>query len=389
MNEANARRELDALTALRFFAALLVFVYHCTPTANFGSRYALGHSGVGFFFLLSGFILTYTYHRRFDGATAWGALREFYAARIARIYPVHLVAMVFAALVLWRFGGTTWDMSGAATRQLALVAQALLVQSWIPDEKIYLGINAPAWSISTEMFFYAVFPFVLRSLLRSFGRSAPLTIWIAAAMPWAIELAVALIPHRTAVWTAYVLPPIRLVDFIAGMLLGIAFLRSTAAPAAPAAARRSRVLSALATRSTALELFALGAIAFAIAISPHVTEALRYSLFLMPFWALLIAVFVHEAGALSRLLRWRPFVALGRASFAFYLIHWPIVAVVGGTLGWSRPVLGFAVALGLSLALSFALFHAVEEPMRKRLRTVLATPRRSSALPEAVPVAAA
>lgn len=376
MNGANARRELDALTALRFFAALMVFVYHCTPTAAFGTRYALGHSGVGFFFLLSGFILTYTYHARLAGTTAWAAVRDFYAARIARIYPVHLVAMVFAALVLWRFGGTTWDISSAGARELAFVAQALLVQSWIPDEKVYLGINAPAWSISTEMFFYAVFPFVLRSLLRSFAQSMPRTIWIAAAMPWAIEVAVALVPHHVAVWTAYVMPPVRLVDFIAGMLLGIAFLRS-----APARAG--------AGRWTALETLAIGAIAVAIAVSTHVTEALRYSLFLMPFWALLIAVFVHEAGWVSRLLRHRAFVALGRASFAFYLIHWPMIAVVGGTLGWSRPLLGIAVAFGTSLVLSFVLFHAVEEPLRRRLRTALTRPGRSSAAPEAVPVPAA
>jgi len=376
VSAVDARRELDALTALRFFAALLVFVYHCAPTAAFGTQFALGHSGVGFFFLLSGFILTYTYHRRFDGTTAWAALRDFYAARVARIYPVHLVAMVFAGIVLWRFGGTTWDVSSGATRQLAFAAQALLVQSWIPDEKVYLGINAPAWSISTEMFFYAVFPFVLRSLLRSFGKSTPRAIWVAAAMPWAIEFAVALIPHRVTVWTAYVMPPVRLVDFIGGMLLGIAFLRS-----GPARVN--------AVRSTAWEVLAVGAIAFAIAISPHVTEALRYSLFLMPFWAVLIAVFVHEAGWVSRLLRRPVFVALGRASFAFYLIHWPVIAVVGGTLGWSRPALGIAFAFGISLALSFVLFHAVEEPLRKRLRAMLTARRPHVTAPEPAQVVAA
>ncbi|HEY0393909.1 MAG TPA: acyltransferase [Candidatus Elarobacter sp.] len=360
-------RELDAVTGLRFFAALLVFVYHCAPTEPFGARYALGHTGVGFFFLLSGLILTYTYHGRFDGTATWGALREFYVARIARIYPVHIVATAFAAVVLWRFGGTTWDVSSAATRELALLAQLVLVQSWIPDEKVYLGVNAPAWSISAEMFFYAVFPFVLRSLLRSFGASPPRVIWIAAAMPWAIETAAALLPHRTAVWTAYVLPPVRLADFIAGMLLGLAFLRS-------------RPLARGAGRATAREAIAVGAVVLAIAISPRVPEALRYSLYLMPFWAALIAIFVHQAGAISRLLQRPLFVALGRASFAFYLIHWPVIAVVGGTLGWSRPVLAMLVAFGISIALSFALFHAVEEPLRTRLRAALGSVRRYEAV---------
>jgi len=354
-----ARAELDAVTALRFFAALLVFIYHCAPTAGFATHYALGHSGVGFFFLLSGFILTYTYHRAFTGPMAPNAVRAFYVARFARIYPVHVVATAFAALVLWRFGGNVWDVSSVATREVAALSQLLLVQSWVPNELVYLGINAPAWSISTEMFFYAAFPFVVRSLLRSFGRSTPRVIWIAAAMPWAIEVAVAMVPHPVAVWTAYVLPPVRLADFVVGMLLGIAFVRSTQAPANLA-------------RATGAEALALAGVAVAIAVSPHAPDALRYSLFLMPFWAVLIAVFVHQAGLLSRLLQRPVFVALGRASFAFYLIHWPVIAVVGGTLGWMHPVLSMTAAFAVSIAFSFVLFHFVEQPMRVRIRAALA-----------------
>jgi peptidoglycan/LPS O-acetylase OafA/YrhL len=358
VNGERGRAELDALTALRFFAALLVFVYHCAPTAAFATRYALGHSGVGFFFLLSGFILTYTYHREFAGGVAWRAVRAFYVARVARIYPVHVVATAFAALVLWRLGGNVWDVSSVATREAAAASQLLLVQSWVPDERVYLGINAPAWSISTEMFFYAAFPFVVRSLLRSFGASTPRVIWIAAAMPWAIEVAIGLVPHTVAVWTAYVLPPVRLADFVVGMLLGIAFLRSM--PARSGA------------RATSREALALAAVAVAIAVSPHAPDALRYSLFLMPFWAVLIAVFVQQAGAISRLLQRPALVALGRASFAFYLIHWPVIAVVGGTLGWSRPLVAMLVAFLVSIAFSFALFHLVEQPMRARIRAAFA-----------------
>lgn len=363
MHGERVRAELDALTALRFFAALLVFVYHCAPTAAFATQYALGHSGVGFFFLLSGFILMYTYHREFSGAVAWRAVRAFYVARFARIYPVHVVATAFAALVLWRFGGNVWDASSIATREGAAAAQLLLLQSWIPNELVYLGINAPAWSISTEMFFYAAFPFVARSLLRSFGVSRPGVIWVAAAMPWAIEVAVALVPHPVAVWTSYVLPPVRLADFVVGMLLGIAFLRSM-----PARAN--------AGRATCVEGLALAGVMIAIAVSPHAPTALRYSLFLMPFWALLIAVFVHQSGAISRMLQRPLFVALGRASFAFYLIHWPVIAVVGGTLGWAHPVLAMLVAFAVSIAFSVALFHLVEQPMRARIRAALA-PRAS------------
>ena len=75
------------------------------------------------------------------------------------------LSMGLLALVLWRLGGNVWDVSSVATREVAAASQLLLVQSWVPDERVYLGINAPAWSISTEMFFYAVFPFVVSAAL--------------------------------------------------------------------------------------------------------------------------------------------------------------------------------------------------------------------------------
>lgn len=182
-SNAFAREQLKPLTSLRFGAALLVFVYHCEPTAAFAGAYALGHAGVGFFFLLSGFILTYTYYGHFSGPISWENVREFYVARLARIYPLHLVSMGLAIAVLARFGGTFWDRSDYVTRASAFVAQSSLMQSWLPNENIYFGLNSPAWSISVEAFFYALFPFLVSSLLRSFGRSSPRLIFVAAAPP--------------------------------------------------------------------------------------------------------------------------------------------------------------------------------------------------------------
>ncbi len=58
------RKKLDSLTSLRFFAAALVVVGHVSPL--FRVHYSLlngflGGQGVTFFYVLSGFILTYSY----------------------------------------------------------------------------------------------------------------------------------------------------------------------------------------------------------------------------------------------------------------------------------------------------------------------------------------
>ena len=92
------RPRLDSLTTLRFFAAVHVVLFHMRVTKildggpwwyqNFAS---IGYVGVNFFFVLSGFILVYTY----DGFPL--RARQFWQARFARIYPAYVVSLMAAA----------------------------------------------------------------------------------------------------------------------------------------------------------------------------------------------------------------------------------------------------------------------------------------------------
>ena len=92
------RPRLHALTTLRFFAALHVVLFHMRVIGilpggpwwyqNFAS---IGFVGVNFFFVLSGFILVYTY----DGPSL--NVRRFWWARFARIYPAYILSLIVAA----------------------------------------------------------------------------------------------------------------------------------------------------------------------------------------------------------------------------------------------------------------------------------------------------
>ena len=151
-------QDIKALTPLRFGAALWVLLFF------FGDRLGLtwreasgfiakGYLGVDLFFILSGFILAHVYGpqvigKRFNyGSFLW--------ARLARLYPVHLVtlgALVLLALV----AGTLGIKVNAAFDFGTLWGQLFMVQAWglIPSG----GWNHPAWSISAEWFAYLVFP---------------------------------------------------------------------------------------------------------------------------------------------------------------------------------------------------------------------------------------
>lgn len=101
-----------------------------------------GFIWAGFFFVLSGLILSYSHNpnAKFSGRYAW----EFPVKRITRIYPTHILM-----LIVWVFffvGGFQYvDLKEPSIN-------ALLLQSWIPNPKSYWGFNPVSWSISCEMF---------------------------------------------------------------------------------------------------------------------------------------------------------------------------------------------------------------------------------------------
>lgn len=166
---------LPPLTSLRFFLALGVVLFHFQLQWTLGP-YAVGaldraRLGVDAFFILSGFILTHVYLQG-DRAPDY---RSFLAARVARIYPVHVVillamlALVIAAPIAGvglepgRFGASDF------------ITTLLLVQAWFPREGMVLW-NGPAWSLSAEWFAYLVFPVFAWTALRLRSRPGLLVI---------------------------------------------------------------------------------------------------------------------------------------------------------------------------------------------------------------------
>lgn len=162
---------LNNLTALRGIAALLVVVFHSNEIASnfittentfwFRKLYLM----VDLFFILSGFIMCYVYETYFNDSTQSRKTIEFLKARLARIYPLHLVTL--AALVL--AVGITYAIGKdsnynafvlALYNPKAIITNIFLLQS--AHIHNMFTWNVPSWSISAEWLAYLVFPFLVR-----------------------------------------------------------------------------------------------------------------------------------------------------------------------------------------------------------------------------------
>ena len=226
---------INALTGLRFVAALAVYISHYgLPEAPgwLDTFAAAGYDGVTVFFVLSGFVLTHTYGDEFRRWSRETPIRlwNFGVARFARVYPLYLAVL----LVVWGvdYGGTDY----------ILPLHLLALQPWVANPVVALGYNSPGWSIGVEVFLYVCFPLVALVAMRAAGR--PRVLLSAAALVALAMVAVALFfvergwgelpwsdPRSAHRWL-YLMPLGRLGDFTLGVL-GALLLRHAVTPRRP------------------------------------------------------------------------------------------------------------------------------------------------------------
>jgi peptidoglycan/LPS O-acetylase OafA/YrhL len=349
-NEAAATpAHLDALTGIRGIAAWLVVLYHIRLSladilpAPVIAAMAKGYLAVDLFFILSGFVLWYNYADRLR-ARGLSEAGVFLWRRIARIWPLHAVILalfVAFALVLAATGRST---SGYPFAELPL--HLLLAQNWglTPE----LSWNHPAWSISTEMAAYLLFPLMV--LAAPWDRLRPAALLaLALALLGAIHLLFAANGHaalgedivRLGLWRC-------LLEFSLGNVLCLLWLRWRGRPPA---ARWAAVAGAAAL--AAGWLFSLPETAF-------VPGA---------FAAALMALALGR-GSLVKLLGSPLPRYLGEISYSTYLAHYLLfivfkLAFVDASLeiGWT----GFAGFLAMVLAASIGFYHLVEKPAQRKL----------------------
>ncbi|WP_110944179.1 acyltransferase family protein [Streptomyces niger] len=354
------RCALPSLTGMRFVAAALVFVSHVAGNRIFADGQTnnwffdlfnpAGWLGVGFFFILSGFVLTWSAR---EGDTVTG----FWRRRLAKIFPNHLVT--------WLAGFLLMAVTGEVLNAFYVIPSAFLVHTWIPRMDALTGTNGPSWSLCCELVFYLAFPFVHR-LVRKI-RPARLWAWaigvVAAIAAWAGFVYVALPKEPEIIWAPmpfwhffaiYNPPPVRMLDFLLGMLLAQVVISG----------RWIRI-----GWPTAIAGMVAGYAAMVVVPPEFGMMAVTAA----PLGLLIAKAAAADIEAGRSPFRGRVMIWLGEVSFAFYMVHYLVLhftlKALGDRVAWTLPE-GLAVAAVLmvaTLGVAYLLYRYVEMPVMRRL----------------------
>lgn len=365
-------KTIDQLTSLRFFAAAAIVFHHSKDvfelTRSVVSPVPL-NLAVSFFFVLSGFILTYNY-RNLRGRAE---VQRFYEARIARIWPVHFLSF---GLVLLLIPKGLWTAS-AATSQIAgiTLSNLALLHAWAPFFGYFFSYNGVSWSISTELFFYVAFPWLIQNWTQTWHYKSAIVLLIAvSALTLSTLQSVPGIDEQhpmqlSSIGIGYISPIVRIVEFLMGIWTAKLFIQFEDYQGG------SSVAWTVAEFLCLVAAFILWKLCLEYAIRTKEPNAWQVYLgssggaITFPF---AIGVMAFGRGWISKMLRLKQLVLLGQASFALYMTHQLLIAFVYiNKARYFSDVPDSALFLlywSVCIVLSIGIFLYFEQPARIRMK---------------------
>ncbi len=373
-----AQPELKALTSLRGLAAMAVVLQHFSSTAQHNASGWIpsivphGYMAVDFFFVLSGFIMSYTYLADFE-ARGLRAFGPFLWKRVARIFPLG-IAVTLIIVVLGQLAGPFgltrlfYSLPPDTGLGTVIAINLLHLQGLMP---LY-SLNDPSWSVSVELGAYLVFPILI--YLNAAARP-----WVTAVYTaLGILILLRLSAHDPTGGMAFRSPPFDLarciIEFGFGMLVFRAF-------------RQHGAICAIGRDGWTLVVAAL-------AVASLLGRSDLAAVIVFPF---LVLAFALNTGRPSRILSHPWLHYLGTISFSIYLVHqmfretefWLLRQIHPAPL---PPSLALScAAIGAVSVLPFAAlaYHGIERPGRTALNSLVRRLGRLRAVPAPAPAARA
>ncbi len=360
---------VEALTSVRFLAALSVLVAHfasaLAPHLSSGPLWFVmrGGTSVMFFFVLSGFIMTHVYQSR--DLTTDASKQKYFIARFARIAPLYYVALVLglANIVL----GAEKGSFGVGTWLGSILSKFTFTQALFPAVVRDPAWALVTWTLSVEFCFYIAFPFLLGRFLKMHRREVIFLSLVALAYSAIVpqlaqNLTVATMGNRVWYLNAGMYPGF----FLAGMVV-----------------RRAQDHFEVAFRKYWGVCFAIGCLIIFVARAFELPLWLVNSCHLVGSSVAILGLF-NARGFVAKVFAQPTFVLLGEASYALYLLHGPVgSALEKAQLHPKQSLRDFLIFTVVSVLVSVASYKLVEIPARNwitsRVKSIRRTPKGNAA----------
>lgn len=363
-------QKLHTLTTLRFVAATMIVFHHLDDHCGFSKMedrtFPLA-SAVTFFFMLSGFILTYAY----PSLESWEERKKFLISRIARIWPVH--CFLLCVVCLLTFSGLIHNVGG----RRAAILNLFMIHSWIPSVNNYFSFNAPSWSISTEFFFYLCFPLIIYNWSKTWLWKIIVIFLIPIILMF--TCAYFQFPDYSPIYTGitnhgvlFINPLARLTEFCLGILTATIWVKYK---------DKIKYNYILGTIGELIVIFLviLNLLYYAEVqqltmkiISKNIVHEFdiwtgQSSILACLSFMLLIMTFAQQRGVISKIFSFRLSVLLGEISFSIYLIHQIINRTYLENIAFFEGISNktiFIIYWMLLLSCSYLIWRFVECPAR-------------------------
>lgn len=360
--------KLDQLTFTRYIAALTVVFFHFGESvfpANIESINPIVTAGpiaVSYFFVLSGFIMAVAYYSS-ENTIALNK-GKYWVARVARVYPVYLLALVLMIIASFRKEGLDFT---------TITLNLTMLQSWFTGG-YPLSLNSPGWSLSVEAFFYLSFPLwlflaqrkhfillILVTVILWFGtqilQTALLNNWINASLG-----ITEYVSRGTLHEFLFYNPLMHLNTFVLGFVVGVYFCQNK--------------IKTPNTSINTIALIVITGITLLFLANQHTLESwlgfkIAYNNGLIaPLFLAVIILLALDRTIISKTLSLPILVLLGEASYSLYILQRPIYGIYKQLAPSWLPVdsaLHFYIFLiGLTI-IAICSFLWLETPLRKMI----------------------
>lgn len=367
----DSKPHYELLDGLRGIAAILVLFYHIFEGFSFaeltnGAGEGIirtinhGHMAVDFFFMLSGFVLSYAYDDRWRKMTVGGFLKR----RLIRLHPMLIMGVIIGTITFALSGFTKWDGSTTPIGwvMVAMLLTMLMIPAvpGVPYEVRGNGemfpLNGPGWSLFFEYVGNILYALFIRRL--STRALSMLTIFLGCLHVWFFVGDVSGYDMVGVGWT------IDEVNFWGGLVRMLFPFTMGMLVARTFKPRKVRGAFGICSAMLVL-LFTVPYMPSTAAISLNSLYEVACIVFIFPF-----IVWLGACGSLGEKKK-KTVNLLGDISYPLYIVHYPIMYLFYAwlienkhyTLQSCWPIALLVVVS--SIVLAFLCLKLYDEPVRK------------------------